>query len=136
MHSTNRGNGKGMTFATRGVGKERGNDGKRYVEAVLLRDPQSDIPTPYLFFENDCMQGPEAGLGKRNKFTRDHERDVSEQIALGQSNIVASGVAKHEYDQRLFDQDQGVVSGFHGDDAYDVYDKPLFHEKVGVTCHF
>lgn len=57
---------------------------------------------------------------------------MSEHIALGQSNINATGAVEHAYDQRLFDQEQGVASGFHGDDAYDVYDKPLFHEKVQI----
>ena len=80
------------------------------------------------------MQGSEARLGKRSKFTRDRDRDVSEQIALGQSNIVASGGVEHTYDQRLFDQDEGAASGFHGDETYDVYDEPLFHEKVRGTC--
>jgi SNW domain-containing protein 1 len=54
---------------------------------------------------------------------------VSEQIALGQSNLASGGGGDHSYDQRLFDQEQGLSSGFHGDDAYDLYDKPLFHEK-------
>jgi len=30
------------------------------------------------------------------------------------------------FDQRLFNQDQGLESGFQGDDTYDLYDKPLF----------
>ena len=79
---------------------------------------------------------------------------MSEQIALGQSNLASTGGGDHTYDQRLFDQviskllhrhlhttfshilymifrqDQGLTSGFHGDDAYDLYDKPLFHDKV------
>ena len=30
------------------------------------------------------------------------------------------------YDQRLFNQTQGVTSGFGDEEAYDLYDKPLF----------
>jgi hypothetical protein len=30
------------------------------------------------------------------------------------------------YDQRLFNQDQGMSSGFGADDVYNVYDKALF----------
>ena len=78
------------------------------------------------------FQASEANVGKKSKTTRDRDRDVSEHIALGQSNINATGAVEHAYDQRLFDQEQGVASGFHGDDAYDVYDKPLFHEKVQI----
>ncbi len=33
------------------------------------------------------------------------------------------------YDQRLFNQDQGMSSGFGADDAYGVYDKPLFADR-------
>ena len=30
------------------------------------------------------------------------------------------------YDQRLFNQDQGIASGFGAEDTYNVYDKGLF----------
>ena len=52
-------------------------------------------------------------------------------MALGQSNVAAGAAGEHAYDQRLFDQEAGIGSGFHGDDAYDVYDKPLFNDKGG-----
>jgi len=54
---------------------------------------------------------------------REQERDVSEQIALGKS------VAKSKdgmFDQRLFNQDQGMSSGLGADDEYAIYDKALF----------
>ena len=69
--------------------------------------------------------------GKRSKIARDRDRDVSERMALGQSNVAAGAAGEHAYDQRLFDQEAGIGSGFHGDDAYDVYDKPLFNDKGG-----
>jgi SNW domain-containing protein 1 len=31
------------------------------------------------------------------------------------------------YDQRLFNQSAGIASGFRNEDAYDLYDKPLFN---------
>lgn len=43
-------------------------------------------------------------VGKKSKITRDRDRDVSEQIALGQSNLASSGGGDHSYDQRLFDR--------------------------------
>ena len=33
------------------------------------------------------------------------------------------------YDQRLFNQDRGIAGGLSQDDAYNVYDKPLFADK-------
>ena len=54
-------------------------------------------------------------------------------MALGQSNVAAGAAGEHAYDQRLFDQEAGIGSGFHGDDAYDVYDKPLFNDKGGAS---
>lgn len=58
---------------------------------------------------------------------RDRERDISEQIALGKS-IKTSTTGENAFDQRLFDKSQGMSSGFGGgDDAYNVYDKPLFN---------
>jgi len=67
--------------------------------------------------------------GKKSKITRDHDRDISEKIALGQANVSQKGEAM--YDQRLFNQDEGIASGFGGDDSYDVYDKALFAERDG-----
>mmetsp|Transcript_9525 Transcript_9525/g.11055 ORF Transcript_9525/g.11055 Transcript_9525/m.11055 type:complete len:590 (+) Transcript_9525:98-1867(+) len=67
------------------------------------------------------------GGGKKSKLTRDRERDIGERIALGQANLKASGESM--YDQRLFNQDAGMESGFGGEDSYNVYDKPLFAER-------
>lgn len=66
-------------------------------------------------------------LSKKSKITRDRDRDVSERIALGQANIKSSGEAM--YDQRLFNQEGGIGSGYNKDDAYDVYDKALFADR-------
>ena len=76
------------------------------------------------------LEGEDGRVTKKTKLTRDRDRDVSEQIALGQSNV-ATKTGEAAYDQRLFDQEAGIGSGFHGDDAYDVYDKPLFNDKGG-----
>jgi len=60
---------------------------------------------------------------KKSRAARDEERDVSEKIALGQ----ATGKSKDGmFDQRLFNQSEGMSTGFGGDDSYDLYDKPLF----------
>lgn len=69
---------------------------------------------------------------KRSKLSRDQGRDLVERVALGQQ--VGSGAVGGEvlYDQRLFNQDGGggkgssLAGGFGADDAYNLYDKPLF----------
>ena len=66
------------------------------------------------------------GGGKRSRFNnRDDDRDVSEKIALGL--LTGQGVRKEGgnsealYDARLFNQSEGVGSGFGNDDEYNVY---------------
>ncbi|KAJ3188480.1 SNW domain-containing protein 1, partial [Irineochytrium annulatum] len=52
------------------------------------------------------------------------DRDISEKIALG---LAQPTVSKDSMlDQRLFNQSAGISSGFADNDAYDLYDKPLF----------
>ena len=64
---------------------------------------------------------------QRNKSaaSRNEERDVSERIALGMN--VPQSSTETQYDQRLFNQSQGMDSGFGDEDSYNVYSKPLFH---------
>lgn len=62
--------------------------------------------------------------------TRDRDRDVSEKIALGMAAAGGgAGGGEVMYDQRLFNQEQGMESGFAADDAYNVYDKGLFNRE-------
>ncbi|CAH2048144.1 unnamed protein product [Thlaspi arvense] len=61
--------------------------------------------------------------GKKSKITRDRERDISEKVALGMASTRGQEVM---YDQRLFNQEKGINSGFATDDQYNVYDKRLF----------
>ncbi|KAI3926443.1 hypothetical protein MKX01_032631 [Papaver californicum] len=67
----------------------------------------------------------DASMGKKSKITRDRDRDVSEKVALGMANTGVGGRGGGEimYDQRLFNQDKGMDSGFSTDDQYNVYDK-------------
>lgn len=65
---------------------------------------------------------------KRSRIRRDDDRDISEKIALGMASTGA-GTGRGEeviYDQRLFNQQKGMDSGFGNDDQYNVYDKRLF----------
>eukprot|EP00897_Mesotaenium_endlicherianum_P000764 jgi/Mesen1/10689/ME000009S10478 len=74
------------------------------------------------------LEAKEAAGGKKSKITRDRDRDVSEKVALG---MASTGAAKGEvmYDQRLFNQEQGMESGFAAEDTYNVYDKGLFNRE-------
>ena len=65
--------------------------------------------------------------GKKSKLARDADRDVSEKVALGQARVGGGGEAM--YDQRLFNQEGGMASGLAAEDAYNLYDKPLFADR-------
>lgn len=70
---------------------------------------------------------------KKSKGARDADRDVSEKIALGMAQPTAS--AEVMYDQRLFNQSSGLDTGFADEDEYNVYDKPLFQDKVAASIY-
>lgn len=55
-----------------------------------------------------------------------HPQLPSMQVALGMAKVGAGEVM---YDQRLFNQEQGMASGFGADDGYNAYDKPLFVDR-------
>ncbi|OQR97671.1 puff-specific protein Bx42-like [Achlya hypogyna] len=63
-------------------------------------------------------------MGKKGKLARDEDRDVSEKIALGQLQG-GKGASGAQFDSRLFNQSQGMDSGFGNDDEYNVYSKPM-----------
>ena len=63
---------------------------------------------------------------QRNKSmaSRNEERDISERVALGMAAPQAN--SETMYDQRLFNQSQGLDSGFGDEEGYTIYNKPLF----------
>ena len=65
--------------------------------------------------------------GKKSKTTRDHERDVSERIALGMAVPAGAWKEASAHDARLYNQTEGLTSGFGAEDEYNIYDKPLFN---------
>ncbi|POO00845.1 SKI-interacting protein, SKIP [Trema orientale] len=71
------------------------------------------------------LEAKDQAMGKKSKITRDRDRDISEKVALGMASTGA-GRGEVMYDQRLFNQDKGMESGFATDDQYNVYDKGLF----------
>ncbi|KAI8981432.1 SKIP/SNW domain-containing protein [Pilobolus umbonatus] len=63
---------------------------------------------------------------KAKHLAREQGRDISEKIALG---LAKPSLSKESmYDARLFNQSEGIGSGFKDDDAYATYDKPLFNQ--------
>lgn len=72
------------------------------------------------------LEAKDAAMGKKSKLTRDRDRDISEKVALGMANTGAGKGGEVMYDQRLFNQDKGMESGFAADDQYNIYDKGLF----------
>ncbi|XP_077210836.1 chromatin protein family [Tasmannia lanceolata] len=71
------------------------------------------------------LDAKDAAMGKKSKLTRDRDRDITEKVALGMASV-GSGRGEVMYDQRLFNQEKGMESGFGTDDQYNIYDKGLF----------
>ncbi|RKP20610.1 hypothetical protein ROZALSC1DRAFT_27920 [Rozella allomycis CSF55] len=61
---------------------------------------------------------------KSKRRGKDSDRDVSEKVALGVAKPTYS--VEQSFDSRLFNQSEGLNSGFKDEEAYDLYDKPLF----------
>ncbi|KAI3834725.1 hypothetical protein MKX03_013978 [Papaver bracteatum] len=80
------------------------------------------------------LEAKDAATGKKSKITRDRDRDVSEKVALGMANTgAANRGGEIMYDQRLFNQDKGMDSGFATDDQYNLYDKKLFTAQNTIS---
>ncbi|TPX46847.1 hypothetical protein SeMB42_g02691 [Synchytrium endobioticum] len=61
---------------------------------------------------------------KARVLSKSEDRDISEKIALG---LAKPSMSKETmFDSRLFNQSEGLSSGFGADDSYGIYDKPLF----------
>jgi SNW domain-containing protein 1 len=86
--------------------------------------------------QRECERRQEASSssGKKNMITRDRDRDVSERIALGMVSTGGSaGAGDLAYDERLFNQDAGMDSGFAADDRYNVYSGRLFAVQPALS---
>ncbi|KAI3514740.1 hypothetical protein L1887_13405 [Cichorium endivia] len=72
------------------------------------------------------LEAKDAAMGKKSKITRERDRDISEKMVLGMASDGAACGGEVMYDQRLFNQEKGMDSGFGTEDQYNVYDKGLF----------
>lgn len=68
------------------------------------------------------------------KEIRDKERDIAEKVALGQKADIRGGLGL-EVDERVIGLGAGLDTGFKGDEAYDLYDKPLFHDAIKTNVY-
>lgn len=112
------------TESDRDVPKENIRENKEEREERLKREALRDERRRERERERR-LEAKEGHVGKKSKITRDRDRDVSEKIALGMANTTA-GTGEVAYDQRLFNQEKGMESGFAADDQYNIYDKGLF----------
>ncbi|KAI0229040.1 mRNA splicing protein [Massospora cicadina] len=66
------------------------------------------------------------GAEQRAKYLSKNEtRDISEKVALGLAKPTMS--RESMFDSRLFNQSEGINSGFRDEEAYSIYDKALFN---------
>lgn len=125
-------NGKQDDF-DRGIGKEeRIRETKEEREERIKRDSIREERRRERERENR-LEAKEGHVGKKSKITRDRDRDISEKVALGMANVGTAGAGEVMYDQRLFNQEQGMQSGFATDDTYNVYDKGLFTSHSALS---
>lgn len=74
------------------------------------------------------------GSEARTKYlSRNDNRDISEKISLGLARPTASKDSL--MDSRLFNQVEGIASGFRDDDGYNIYDKPLFSGSTANSIY-
>jgi hypothetical protein len=57
------------------------------------------------------LEDKDAAMGKKSKITTDRDHDISEEIDLGYASLTNEQGTK-VYDERLFNQDTGMSSGF------------------------
>ncbi|KAF9947489.1 mRNA splicing protein [Modicella reniformis] len=74
--------------------------------------------------EKDLRMSRMGAEQKAKAMARTEGRDISEKVALGLAKPTQSKDSM--YDSRLFNQSSGLDSGFKDDEAYSVYDKPMF----------
>ncbi|XVE54209.1 hypothetical protein DITRI_Ditri03aG0062100 [Diplodiscus trichospermus] len=72
------------------------------------------------------LEAKDAAMGKMSKITEDRARDIREKVALVMASAGAGRGEEVMYDQRIFNQEKGMGSGFATDDQYNIYDKGLF----------
>jgi SNW domain-containing protein 1 len=96
-------------------------------EMNSIAEKQRDVVRAIIQKENERNMRLEKASVTRAREVKERERDISEQIALGQN--VAKDKIEPSFDTRLMNADAGVGTGFKDEEEYDLYDKPLFKEQ-------
>jgi SNW domain-containing protein 1 len=105
--------------APRRRGTEDSDEEKAKERDQLRRDRQKQR-------EKELRMSKMGTEAKAKHLAREQGRDISEKIALGLAKPTLSKDSM--YDARLFNQSEGIGSGFKDDEAYSTYDKPLFNQ--------
>jgi SNW domain-containing protein 1 len=111
---------------------------ERHERDALRRDRQREMQREFL---RDSAQATAAGAGaqmppsKKARMVRDEDRDISEKIALGMPVGAASGNAEALFDARLFNQSEGISSGFGDEEEYNVYSKAWRGDAVAASIY-
>lgn len=79
------------------------------------------------------MEG--TGPGAKRPRVSEEERDVSERVALGMPATRTALSGEAAFDSRLFNQSEGISSGFGADDDYNVYSKPWQSGAAASTIY-
>jgi len=140
--SDERGHGSGrLTPEDRGERRERGQREEEQQQGGHDEDSAALAQRERLRFEKRREREREMRLDnmkgefKRSKHERERERDVSEKIALGLATGAPKLSGDQQFDSRLFNQSEGMSSGFGQEDEYNVYSKALFDRGEAASVY-
>ena len=102
------------------------NEAVEEMQECMERDALCDV----CHMERERKRKLAANIGKKRMITRN--RVISEKVDLGMAAIGAEG-GELTYDQRLFNQEKGIESGFATYDTYNVYIKGLFASQSRIS---
>ena len=109
--------------------ERRGGEDSEEEEAAKLRD---EMRMEKRRERERELRMSNMGTEQRAKMlARQQNRDISEKVALGLAKPTAS--KESMLDSRLFNQ-ESLSNGFADDDAYNLYDRPLFHGSSAAAA--
>ncbi|KAI9032820.1 SKIP/SNW domain-containing protein [Phycomyces nitens] len=111
----------------RGRGRRDSDEAKARERDQLRRERQKQR-------ERELRMNKMGTEAKAKHLAREQGRDISEKIALGLAKPTLS--KESMYDARLFNQSEGINSGFKDDESYSLYDKPLFAQQASSIYKF
>lgn len=83
------------------------------------------------------LEAKDRAMRKKSRITKERDKDMSEKVALGMAHSGegrGGGDINFMYDQKLFNQEKGMESGFaNGDDIYNLYERGLFTALPAIS---